>query len=195
MSYVISQDAYVDAKKIDKIAQSLKPIVVNMDALSPFLYDVVREEGAYGDLTDVHPSERSNVNILAAIVYGNNVDDKLKELLGDTYNLIASLAGLQSAVFFFIAPHSIVPTHVHDMERPVYDPTPHYNVFLGLSVPSTDSKLIGAKIDTEIYNNDDGQALVFDYQTPHSAWNNTDDWWLGIIFYINKEYFNEDSNS
>lgn len=194
MSYVVDQTAYSDAIKLEQIAAELAPIVADRKQLEPFLFDIAREYNAYGDLTEVHPSERSDVASYAALVYGGDVDPKLKEILGSTYDLIASLAGLQLSTFFFIAPHTQVPTHIHDMERPEYDYTPQYNVFLGLSVPSEESEMIGAKVDKEVYNNAPGRALVFDYQVPHSAWNNTDDWWLGIIFYIDKEQFNESTN-
>lgn len=195
MSYVIDQETYTDADKLVQIAQALAPIVANREQLDPFLYDIAREDNAYGDLTDVHPSKRSDVASYAALVYGGDIDPKLKEILGSAYDLIASLKGLQLATFFFIAPHTQVPTHIHDMERPEYDYTPQYNVFLGLSVPSEDFEMVGAKIDKEVYNNAPERALVFDYQIPHSAWNNTDEWWLGIIFYIDKEQFNESTNS
>jgi hypothetical protein len=195
MKYVIDQEAYVDADKLALIAEQLAPIVANKAQLDPFLFDIAREDGAYGDLTDTHPSERKNVASYAALVYGGDVDPQLKEILGETYDLMTSLQGLTLATLFFIAPHSVVPRHIHDMERPEYDYTPEYNVFLGISVPSEEAEFVGAQVGKDVYNNANGRALIFDYQVPHSAWNNTDDWWLGIIFYINKECFNESSNA
>lgn len=189
MTHVVSQETYIDNNKLYEIYQDLKLLDIN--EIQPFLYDIAREDNAYGDLTEMHPKDRKEVSSHAALLFGGDVNPQLKSILGDTYNKIENLSGIELATFFFIAPNSIVPTHIHDMERPEYDYTSHYNVFLNISVPSDDSNIVGAKIGNDIYNNKDGQALIFDYQVPHSAWNKTDKWWLGIIFYINKESFNE----
>lgn len=198
MSYIVDPNTYVNPQLFDDLTEILSPIIVaERSNLEPYLFNIA-ETDSVGDLTGVHPRYRDNVAAFAGLMYdgtSENINSYFKEKFKPAIEKIESMPGIVLSVLFFIAPNSIVPTHIHDMDRPAYDNTDYYNIFLGLYVPSTDVEILGAKIDNEIHSHAKGKAFVFDSQVPHSAWNNTNEWWLSILMYIKKDCFNENIKS
>lgn len=145
------------------------------------------------DLTDIHPRDRTNVNLYCGLLLGEEVTDYKQSLLDKFQRSLSfskSLPGVVRIELIAIGPNSIVPLHLDDMSRCPFDNTNDwYSVFIGVIVPSTDFKMLGVQINNQLYNHMFGKAIVFDTQNPHSAYNNTTDWWLSLRLSILKEKF------
>ena len=159
----------------------------------PLLYCVLDEDDSI-DLTDIHPRDRDNVNLHAGRmldIFQGDVEPRLIDSFPKTLEFLKELNGITRIELIAIGPNSIIPLHLDDMSRPQFDPNNNfYIMFIGIHVPSDDASIVGLQIDKEIYNHTYGKAIVFDTQIPHSAWNNSDKWWLSLRLSVLKEYFN-----
>jgi hypothetical protein len=159
----------------------------------PLFYCVVDEDDSI-DLTNIHPRDRTNINLytgrLVDIFHGG-LEQKLLDQFPQTLEFSKAFDGIIKIELIAIGPNSIIPLHLDDMSRPQFDTNNNwYSVFVGIHVPSDDSNIIGVQIDKEIYNHTYGKAIVFDTQIPHCAWNNSDKWWLSVRLSVLKEFFN-----
>jgi len=175
-----------------KTLSDLVHLEMPKDYLS-FLYRVLDEDDSI-DLTDIHPRDRDNVDLHAGRmldVFQGNVDQRLIDAFPKTLEFSKELNGIIKIELIAIGPNSIIPLHLDDMTRPPFDPNNNfYIMFIGIHVPNDDASIVGLQIDKEIYNHTYGKAIVFDTQIPHSAWNNSDKWWLSLRLSVLKEFFN-----
>jgi hypothetical protein len=159
----------------------------------PLLYCVLDEDDSI-DLTDIHPRDRDNVNLHAGRmldIFQGDVEPRLIDAFPKTLEFLKELNGIIKIELIAIGPNSIIPLHLDDMTRPQFDSNNNFYVmFIGIHVPSNDASIVGLQIDKEIYNHTYGKAIVFDTQIPHSAWNNSDKWWLSLRLSVLKEFFN-----
>jgi len=64
-----------------------------------------------------------------------------------------------------------------------------WNACFGITVPSTDSNMVGIEVNGEVYSHGHNVDVTFDPQTPHQAWNHTNEWWTMLILNIDKRFF------
>ena len=142
------------------------------------------------DLTNVHPKNRKDL-LMYIIFLNKNIDlnNEIKNKFSRTYEHIQNISGVVDTVCIAIAPKSIMPLHIDDIEKGLYHYNDWYSVFMGVKVPSLDSNLIGVEIDNITYSHSENNAIVFDTQLPHAAWNKTDDWWISLKFSVKKSFF------
>jgi hypothetical protein len=122
------------------------------------------------DLTDVHPRDRNDIN-LNFITVDNTLFPK-------TFELLKTIPGFINANIIGIGPQSQLYTHVDTVELKPYTEIDWTSVYIGMFVPSFDSKEVAVKVGNVINNHSD--IILFDTQIPHSAWNWTDEWWVSI---------------
>lgn len=166
----------------------------SIDNIQSLLVNVLDFDDSY-DLTGVHPRDRKNVSMHIAFIFESGQPENLniQNKFPKTIEFIKTISGLEAATCIAIGPKSIMPLHLDDMSRPSYDLNDWYAVLIGIDVPSSDPKSIGLEIDGGIYTHSYGTAIVFDTQVPHSAWNNTDKWWVCLRFRIKKESFKNEN--
>ena len=187
---MINSNRYSQGHLIMELAD-LVNLEMPKDYLS-LLYCVLDEDDST-DLTDIHPRDRDNVNLHAGRmldVFQGNVEPRLIDTFPRTLEFSKKLNGITKIELIAIGPNSIIPLHLDDMSRPKFDTSNFYVMFIGIHVPSNEPNIVGIQIDKEIYNHTHGKAIVFDTQIPHSAWNNTDEWWLSLRLSVLKEFFN-----
>ncbi len=186
---MIDSISYCDYPLLEKAAK-----IVEQEAIDylPLLDKVVDNDDSH-DLTGVHPRDRTDVNLHCGLLLGDGVTeykDTLIKKFQKSLNYAKTLSGVVKIELIAIGPNSVVPTHLDDMSRPQFDNNNDwYSVFIGVVVPSIDLRMIGVQVGNEIYNHMCGKAIVFDTQIPHSAYNNTDQWWLSLRLSILKEKF------
>lgn len=167
---------------------------MDWDSLIPYALDVKKknEEGNY--YTDVYGNpiyDRSDVEVYYLQIFNkiHPLHDIVKHRFEKSISKLNDLAGLTRAFMVFVAPNSVIPTHIDDLERPVWDPSTHWNFLLGIHVPSEDINHLGLCVNTDTINQITGSATAFDANIPHQAWNRTTEWWIAVVLLINKEYF------
>lgn len=102
----------------------------------------------------------------------------------NTINYLKTLSGVRFVSIFCIGPKSVLPIHIDDESRPAFSPSSDRNVVIGLEIPSEDTNYIGVDIGGSVIGQKYNHALVFDSNVPHSAWNNTGDWWATLILHV-----------
>ena len=129
------------------------------------------------DLTDVHPKDRKDMDL-----HFIPVDDKL---FPETKKLIDAVPKIKDAMIIGFGPQSQLHTHVDTIELEPYAEIDWVSVYIGMFVPSYDANKVAVKIEDEVFNHQD--AIIFDTQIPHSAWNWTDEWWISIRLSVIKD--------
>lgn len=131
------------------------------------------------DLTDVHPRDRTDMNLNFA-----PVDDTL---FPKTSALIKTYPQIRDAYVIAFAPQTQLYPHVDTVELEPYAEIDWLSVYMGIFVPSTDPTKVAVKVGEEVYNHSD--IIVFDTQIPHSGWNWTDEWWVSLRLAVYKSAF------
>lgn len=188
MTLTINCNRYVEYDKIintldsmiDKITKFREIIAVDM-------YDLTKVDDA-PDLTDIHPRDRENLRILCGVLPFDGKGN-LGKILQQESDELMNLKGFVGGNIFFMTPNSILPLHTHDVNRRPYDPSSCWNACFGITVPTTDSKKVGIEVSGEVFSHGPKIDVTFDPQTPHQAWNHTDDWWTMLILNIDKKFF------
>lgn len=176
---------YIDHDKFLKLYQLCSSLTI--DEVRDFLINITEYDDS-PDLTEIHPRDRKNIDFRICIIYGDeslNLD--IQERFSSIIDAVKEMKGVVRAALVNIGPSSIMPLHVDDMQRPLYDESTLYNVFIGLTVPDYNSSVVGVKIGNQTL--DHSTPIVFDAQVPHEAWNQSDKDWLSLLLYINKEHF------
>jgi hypothetical protein len=97
---------------------------------------------------------------------------------------ISNMTGIDRAILVLVGPKSVVPLHVDNAEYPAYMEFNVYNMLVGISgTENIRFQVDGISKDPKI-----GEAIIFDAQHPHEAWNDTDCWWISIIVYVDKKH-------
>lgn len=122
------------------------------------------------DLTDVHPRDRKDMDL-----HFISVDEKL---FPRTFEICKTVDGFINASIIAFGPQSQLYPHVDTVDLEPYSEINWLSVYIGIYVPSYDSKKVGLKIDEKVFDHKD--IIVFDTQIPHSAWNWTNEWWVSI---------------
>ena len=182
-------DNHPECFMFEKTVEIFEKEMESVEKIKPYMTHVTDFDNSY-DLTDIHPKNRKNL-LMYIIFFKKNdeLDDKIKNRFPMTYEYIQKIPGVIDTVCIAIAPNSIMPLHIDDMEKGLYQYNDWYSVFIGVKVPSSDSNLLGVEIDKIIYNHSEKNAIVFDTQCPHRAWNNTNDWWISLRFNVKKSFF------
>lgn len=129
------------------------------------------------DLTNVHPRDRKDVDL-----HFIKVD---KSLFPKTKQLIDETPEIRDAMIIGFGPQSQLYPHVDTTELEPYAEIDWVSVYIGMFVPSYDANKVAVKIEDEVFNHQD--AIIFDTQIPHSAWNWTDEWWISIRLSVIKD--------
>jgi hypothetical protein len=183
---VLKKSNYVDPDQIDQVINLLP----SFDNLKKFLIKVTDEDDS-PDLTEIHPRDRTNLNLFYIPIYDPlEQATEYEEIFKKSTDLIKAMPGIKRADYIAIRPNTFMPLHVDNAELPPYSEIDWYSVYVGVKVPSEDPNIVGVKINDDIYKHAVNHAIVFDTQIPHCAWNYSDEWWLAIKFYIKKEFFN-----
>jgi hypothetical protein len=193
MNYVKDKKSYIEWEKLDQIYRILNPTLKkDKKRFDPHLINIAKSEPD-GDLTDVHPNDRENLEVFKLEIFDMNRETSpvIIELLEGVHEIVKNMIGLHDSSFFIHAPNMWIPPHVHDTSKPEYYDSTNYNIYLPLVIPPGDTKKVGARIGKYIYPLIEGDALVFDHQIPHDSWNYTDQWCIGMLFNIQKQYFTD----
>lgn len=96
---------------------------------------------------------------------------------------IATMKGIKEIVLEFVGPGTHISTHIDDETRAPYEgmPSVHFNSVVtvtGTGIVTLDGVSRNA-----------GAVTTLDSQIPHSATNNTDDWWLFMVIHIDRECY------
>lgn len=146
--------------------------------------------GGYTDTAGNPIAGRSDVNVYYLNTYDRSgtVHSDVAEQFSRSNRILKGLPGLERTFIAFIGPNSVIPCHVDDPERPAFNPSKRLNVLLGIQVPSNNIEQIGLRVNTESINQCNDHAVSFDANIPHDAWNNTNEWWIGIVLLTDKEH-------
>lgn len=131
------------------------------------------------DLTDIHPRDREDMD-LNFIAVDNN-------LFPQTASIIKSIPEIRDAYIIAFAPQTQLYPHVDTIELPPYAEIDWVSVYMGMFVPSVNPSKVAVKVGDTVY--DHKEAIIFDTQIPHSAWNWTDEWWVSIRLAVSKTAF------
>lgn len=191
MSSTISCKRYIEYDKIIGALDSMaKKVAEFREIMSVDMYDLTKVDPS-PDLTDIHPRDRENVKILCGAL---PFDDKpnLGTILKEESDILTNLKGYAAGFVFFMTPNSILPLHIHGryISRSSGEEVEVYNACFGITVPSTDSNIVGIEVNGEVFNHGPKVDVTFDPQTPHQAWNHTNEWWTMLILNIDKKFFN-----
>lgn len=151
--------------------------IKSVDNIIPYFTRVTDVDDS-PDLTDIHPRERTDMDLHFIAVEQNRFPR-----ISDFVNTIS---GVRSSVIIGLGPQSQLYPHVDTVELPPYSYIDWVSVFIGLFVPSYDKDLVAVKIGNQIF--DHREILFFDTQIPHSAWNWTDEWWISIRLSVDKKF-------
>lgn len=188
MNSTISCKRYVEYGKLASTLDSMiQKISTFREEISLDMYDLTQVDDA-PDLTDIHPRDRENLRILCGVLPFDGKGN-LGSILQQESDDLMNLKGFVGGNIFFMTPHSILPLHTHDVTRPPNTPSGCWNACLGITVPSADSALVGIEVNGEVFCHGAGVDVTFDPQTPHQAWNHTNDWWTMLILNIDKKFF------
>lgn len=191
MTSTISCKQYVEYDKIVTVLDlMIKKVAEFREIMSTDMYDMTKTDDT-PDLTDIHPRDRDNVKVLCGVLPFDNTKPNLGKFLKEESNTLMNLQGFVAGFVFFMTPNSILPLHVHgqDISKPPDDKTEVYNACFGITVPSTDSMVVGIEVNGEVYCHGPKVDVTFDPQIPHQAWNHTNDWWTMLILNIDKKFF------
>lgn len=155
----------IDFKQIQQLAMAE---AISVESLLPHFVRVTDVDDS-PDLTDVHPRDRKDLDLFFI-----SVDDTL---FPKTTALIKNIPEITTATILGFGPHSQLYTHV-DTELEPYSEIDWKSVFIGMFVPSYNIEKVAVKIGDDIFSHKD--IIIFDTQIPHSAWNQTDQWWISI---------------
>jgi hypothetical protein len=122
------------------------------------------------DLTDIHPSNREDMDL-----HFIPVDDTL---FPNTQKLVNCVPGIKDAVIIGFGPQSQLHPHVDTVELEPYAEIDWLSVYIGMFVPSYNADNVAVKIGDTVHTHNN--VIIFDTQIPHSAWNWTDSWWISI---------------
>ena len=175
---------YVDYDKFLQAVEAAKTAIPNKFCIVEHLVDVTEYDDS-PDLTEIHPKDRDNVDFRICIFHPDK-DNRIPRLK-PVCDILESMQGVERAAIINIGPKSIMPKHIDDMERPLYEETPVYNVFTGFHIPQGE---LGVKVGEDIA--DVSKPIVFNAQIPHEAWNQTSQDWLSLLIYINKDTFKKE---
>ena len=131
------------------------------------------------DLTDVHPRDRTDMDLNFVSVDNN--------LVPQTASLVKSIPEIRDAYVIALAPQTQLYPHVDTIELEPYAEIDWLSVYMGMFVPSYDASKVAVKVGDTVY--DHKETIVFDTQIPHSAWNWTDEWWVSIRLAVSKTAF------
>lgn len=178
----------------NQLVNVFKNEMVSLDEIRAYMVDVMSFDDSY-DLTGSHPSTRENVslNVIFLMDREQTVPQENQIRFQNTIKFASNVPGLIAATCIVIGPKSIVPTHLDDMERPMYDMNTWYSVLIGVDVPSDQPDLLAMSIDDAIYTHAQGTAIIFDTQIPHSAWNHTDRYWISLRLRMEKSFLENEN--
>ena len=183
---------YIKPNMLTTAGELFQKEMITFSGIKDYFLNVLEFDNTK-DLTDILPRDRTNVSVHVMFLYDHieSTTEIVKEKFSNTIEFIKNMPGVFSARGLAIGPKSIVPLHLDDMERKAFDLNDWYSVLIGIEVPSDDPNLLAVEVDKCIYTHDNKKSIIFDTQIPHSAWNNTDEWWVILKLYIKKECFNE----
>jgi hypothetical protein len=186
----ISCKQYVEYDKIIIVLDSMiKKISEFREIMSLDMYDLTKTDDA-PDLTDIHPRDRENVKVLCGPLPFDGKPN-LGRLLKEESDILINLKGYMAGFVFFMTPNSVLPLHIHGqyISNSTGEETDVYNACFGITVPSTDSKIVGIEVNGEVYCHGPKIDVTFDPQIPHQAWNHTNEWWTMLLLNIDKKFF------
>lgn len=130
---------------------------------------------------------RADVNFYSTSFYdiSEAIPESISKPFSQVCRILETMPGLTRASIVAIGPNSIVPVHVDDENRPAFDNSYHNNVFTGVIVPEGCEVIINNKLHIP----QEQVPIAFDAQIPHSAANNSDEWWVSLLLYIHKTEF------
>ena len=189
---VSNTNNYTDPELIRIVAEIFKNEMISFNDIRSCFFDVKDIDKSL-DLEDVGTEEKVSVNAILLVDNESDVSKEIKDRFPKTIDFLKKMPGVKIASCVAIAPNSIVPLHLDDMDSPAYQLNDWYAVLIGVVVP--DPNLVGMKIGDNIYTHTQGTSIIFDTQIPHSAWNKTDDWWVTLRLSTKKEFFKNENIS
>ena len=185
---IVDPSRYCEFEKIQIATDLMRSCVSENDlaVLQPFWYGIAEEEEGI-DFDGVDIKHNPNIKMYGIDLFQST--GIIREKFLPAIEFVKTMDGIEKFSVNLIGPHSIVPHHVDDQDRPINSESIDYNLFTGLYVPSEDVNVVGVQIGTEKINHGVGRAVVFDRQTPHKAWNKSNSWWIAMILYIKKNKF------
>lgn len=193
MKHILSMDDYVNPQFLKDIATATQEIIKShsseeLDSESQRIeYDKWAGEEIHIDL----PQDFKVINI-----FNHNGDsiDFANGMFAPIATKLLTLPGLFMCQLILIGQGSAIQQHVDEFERSTAARNFHYNVLIGLDVPSTDIAMVGVQVSDEQVSHDNLEAIIFDSQCPHLAWNYTNKMWISILFYLDKQFFKKKTN-
>jgi len=182
--------AYSDHAKIIQACERVAERVSSIDEFEHLWYDVAANE-TVPDYDGNIVRGRKDVKLYYLPIYDPTAglfEEKFKTVT----DVLVNMTGVSKAHIVFIGPNSIVPKHIDNDTVPAYNNSVSFNVYVGVNVPSN----ARITIDGEEVIHTKHKAIIFDAQQPHSAINNTNEWWVSLLIYIDKDKFkNENINT
>lgn len=152
-----------------------------------FWYDVAKNETVPDyDGNEVHGREDVKLYYMPVFDLNGNVPFEIEQKFQALQKVLINMIGVTRANIVFIGPNSIVPRHIDDEKIPAYTNSVCFNVYTGVYVPNNTT----INIDGEAVSHARHKAVIFDAQQPHYAKNDSSEWWVSLLIYINKDTFN-----
>lgn len=187
MKHTVDQNLYCRPELIKEVVDLFSKESSDIEDIKLYSINVLDFDDS-DDLTGIPPRSRNNICVYTFSLF-ENIEENIATKFSETIQCITNMPGVLEARMIAIGPNSVLPLHLDDMNRPCYDLNDWYSVFIGVNVPSQNSDLLGVQIEEETYNHNNGQAIIFDTQIPHHAWNNTNQWWISLRISILKNQF------
>ncbi len=171
-----------------KIIEACEQVARQIDSIKEFeqyWYDVAKNE-TVPDYDGNDVCGREDVKLSYMPIYGGSVSNFVEAKFKSVIDLLINMAGVSKASIVFIGPNSLVPRHIDDDKIPAYTNSNCFNVFTGVAVPNNATIIV----DGEAVVHAKHKAIIFDAQQPHSAKNESNDWWISLLIYIEKDKFN-----
>jgi hypothetical protein len=110
---------------------------------------------------------------------------KVAELFKDEIEILKHVPGIDRAMYLFIGPNSVIPSHADDDD-------PSFRVITTVMMPGQDINDCGLDFEGEKVFLDHKVTMGSSaYEVVHHGWNNTDKWWSILVLGVNDDQFKE----
>lgn len=180
---------YPDHLKVIEACKRVNDCIVSISEFENIWYDVAKNE-TVPDYDGNEVRGRKDVKLYYLPIY-DHASGYIEQKFKLVTDVLVNMTGVSRANVVFIGPRSIVPKHIDDDKTPAYTNSVSFNVYTGVNVPNGATIII----NDELVVHEKHKAIIFDAQQPHSAYNDSDEWWISLLIYIDKDKFYENINA
>jgi hypothetical protein len=150
------------------------------------IYDLTEYTNVTNENIDfpVVPGETCNMKIIE--IFSNlGIAEKTQNIFAEEISLLNQIDNLQRALYIFISPHSVIPSHIDNDDE-------SFRIVTGVMTPNVDKTKLGLVIDKDFIQLQSKQTIgIAAPKVWHHGWNYTDQYWSMLTLCIKDNKFDD----